>query len=93
VLERIRKLAIPPAWTNVWICKKPNGHIQATGYDLRNRKQYRYHEQWHTLRNETKISPPVRVWQITSLPAPEAGERISRKKNLCEEKVLATVSA
>jgi DNA topoisomerase-1 len=42
-LDRIKKLAIPPAWTNVWICPKANGHIQATGFDVRNRKQYRYH--------------------------------------------------
>ena len=42
-LERIKKLAIPPAWTNVWICPDENGHIQATGFDARNRKQYRYH--------------------------------------------------
>src|SRR5580698_1560010 len=40
-IERIRKLAIPPAWEKVWICKLPNGHIQATGFDLRKRKQYR----------------------------------------------------
>ncbi len=42
-LERIRKLAVPPAWTDVWICAKPNGHLQATGRDARGRKQYRYH--------------------------------------------------
>lgn len=54
-LERIKKLAIPPAWERVWICAKPNGHIQATGYDVRNRKQYRYHTLWHNLRNETKF--------------------------------------
>src|SRR6059058_47485 len=42
-LERIRRLAIPPAWTQVWICKSSNGHLQATGYDARGRKQYRYH--------------------------------------------------
>ena len=54
-LERIRKLAIPPAWTRVWICPKENGHIQATGFDVRGRKQYRYHALWHTLRNETKF--------------------------------------
>ena len=53
--ERIRKLAIPPAWTNVWICPKDNGHIQATGFDIRQRKQYRYHQLWHVLRNETKF--------------------------------------
>ncbi|RYZ54375.1 MAG: DNA topoisomerase IB, partial [Chitinophagaceae bacterium] len=44
-LERIKKLAIPPAWKEVWICKKPNGHIQATGQDVKGRKQYRYHPQ------------------------------------------------
>src|SRR5688572_12906177 len=54
-LERIRKLAIPPAWTNVWICPSEHGHIQATGFDARNRKQYRYHPLWSTLRNETKF--------------------------------------
>lgn len=54
-LERIRKLVIPPAWTNVWICKSPNGHIQATGFDVRGRKQYRYHPKWNELRNETKF--------------------------------------
>src|SRR6476661_3942353 len=54
-LERIRKLAIPPAWTNVWICRKKDGHIQATGFDLRQRKQYRYHQLWNILRNETKF--------------------------------------
>src|SRR4051812_30778226 len=45
-LERIRKLAIPPAWTEVWICPRPNGHLQATGRDARGRKQYRYHADW-----------------------------------------------
>lgn len=54
-IEHIRKLAIPPAWTNVWICHLPNGHIQATGFDLRQRKQYRYHNLWHTVRNHTKF--------------------------------------
>src|SRR4051812_24672365 len=46
VLERIRSLVIPPAWTNVWICAAANGHIQATGRDARGRKQYRYHAKW-----------------------------------------------
>ena len=54
-LQRIRKLAIPPAWTNVWICASDNGHIQATGFDIRKRKQYKYHQLWGTLRNETKF--------------------------------------
>ena len=51
ILDRIRKLVIPPAWKNVWICYHPNGHIQATGLDIRNRKQYRYHALWNKVRN------------------------------------------
>ncbi|HEY3812625.1 MAG TPA: DNA topoisomerase IB [Caulobacteraceae bacterium] len=53
-LERIRKLAIPPAWTDVWICPDPRGHIQAEGRDAKGRKQYRYHERWNAARAETK---------------------------------------
>jgi len=54
-LLRIKHLVIPPAWTNVWICKKENGHLQATGYDVKKRKQYRYHPHWNSLRNHTKF--------------------------------------
>ena len=54
-LLRIKHLAIPPAWTDVWICKKDNGHLQATGYDVKKRKQYRYHQHWNSLRNHTKF--------------------------------------
>jgi DNA topoisomerase I len=54
-LDRIKKLVIPPAWTNVWICKSPNGHIQATGYDVAGRKQYRYHPRWNEVQQETKF--------------------------------------
>jgi DNA topoisomerase-1 len=54
-LLRIKHLVLPPAWTKVWICKKENGHLQATGYDTKNRKQYRYHSHWNTLRNHTKF--------------------------------------
>ena len=53
-LLRIKHLVIPPAWERVWICKKENGHLQATGYDVKNRKQYRYHPHWNLLRNHTK---------------------------------------
>ncbi len=53
-LLRIRRLAIPPAYTDVWICPSPNGHIQATGRDARGRKQYRYHERWRAVRDENK---------------------------------------
>ncbi len=54
-LERIKKLAIPPAWKKVWICKLANGHLQATGFDLLNRKQYRYHDLWNVVRKHTKF--------------------------------------
>lgn len=53
-LERIRRLAIPPAWTDVWICQDPRGHIPATGQDARGRKQYRYHAAWRAVRDALK---------------------------------------
>ncbi|HET8646342.1 MAG TPA: DNA topoisomerase IB, partial [Vicinamibacteria bacterium] len=53
-LARIRALAVPPAWTEVWICPDPRGHIQATGRDAKGRKQYRYHPDWRATRDETK---------------------------------------
>ena len=54
-IRRIQKLAIPPAYTRVWICPNPNGHLQATGYDARGRKQYRYHADWQDGRNDSKF--------------------------------------
>src|SRR5688572_5779278 len=54
-LERIRRLAVPPAWSDVWICTYPRGHLQATGRDARGRKQYRYHAEWRVGRDETKF--------------------------------------
>src|SRR2546426_1810408 len=54
-LKRIRALAIPPAWTGVWICPDPRGHLQATGRDARGRKQYRYHAGWRLCRDENKF--------------------------------------
>jgi DNA topoisomerase I len=53
-LQRITSLRIPPAWTKVWICPMPHGHLQATGYDAKGRKQYRYHPRWREVRDETK---------------------------------------
>ena len=50
-LARLRALAIPPAWTEVWICADPRGHLQATGRDARGRKQYRYHDEWRAIRD------------------------------------------
>jgi len=89
-LERIRKLVIPPAWQNVWICALPNGHIQATGLDLRQRKQYRYHPLWNALRDETKFH---RLYEFgKALPAIRARvEADMKKKELCLERVLALV--
>lgn len=89
-LERIRKLAIPPAWSNVWICVLPNGHIQATGLDARQRKQYRYHALWQVVRTETKFH---HVYEFgKALPALRLQvEKDMARKELCEEKVLATV--
>lgn len=54
-IKRINKLVIPPAWENVWICALDNGHLQATGFDVKKRKQYRYHPLWSALRNHTKF--------------------------------------
>jgi DNA topoisomerase-1 len=89
-IERIRKLAIPPAWTNVWICAQENGHIQATGFDARNRKQYRYHQLWHTLRNETKFHRLFEFGKLLPSIRLKVEEDLS-KKELTEEKVIATV--
>jgi DNA topoisomerase-1 len=89
-LQRIRGLVIPPAWTNVWICPAANGHIQATGLDLRRRKQYRYHPLWNSLRNETKFH---RLYEFgKALPAlREKMKADFGQKELNREKVLATV--
>jgi DNA topoisomerase-1 len=89
-MERIRKLAVPPAWTNVWICPNENGHIQATGFDIRGRKQYRYHSMWNTLRNETKFHRLYEFGKILPSIRLKLEEDLA-KKELSEEKVLATV--
>ena len=71
-LDRIRRLAIPPAWTDVWICPSPNGHLQATGRDARGRKQYRYHARWRARRDDAKFERLIDFARI--LPAhPGAG--------------------
>jgi len=88
-LERIKTLAIPPSWDNVWICRSPNGHIQATGLDLRNRKQYRYHRDWSTLRNQTKFH---HLYEFGKL-LPKLRRQIkkdSQSQKLTQRKVLAT---
>lgn len=89
-LERIRKLAIPPAYTDVWICPKANGHLQATGRDARGRKQYRYHPQFRELRESTKYEHMLEF--ARALPAIRArlAEHMALR-GLPREKVLATV--
>jgi DNA topoisomerase I len=89
-LARIRSLAIPPAYTDVWICSSPNGHIQATGRDARGRKQYRYHPKWREVRDETKFGRMLAFSEVL----PRIRERVDRdmaRSGLPREKVLATV--
>jgi DNA topoisomerase-1 len=89
-LSRIRALAIPPAWTDVWISPDPDGHIQATGRDARGRKQYRYHEAWRRVRDEAKYHRLVAFCRV--LPAVRAAvERDLRCSCLCKRKVVAAV--
>lgn len=89
-IARIRSLAIPPAWNDVWICPWPNGHLQATGRDAKGRKQYRYHPRWREVRDEAKFDrvvpfsralPRIRDAVATHLALP----------GLPREKVLATI--
>ena len=89
-LLRIKHLVIPPAWEKVWICKKENGHLQATGYDIKNRKQYKYHPNWNALRNDTKF---YRLHDFgKALPAMRLQiEKDLSDKELSERKVLAAV--
>lgn len=90
ILDRIKKIVIPPAWKNVWICSINNGHIQATGYDAKDRKQYRYHSLWNELRNHTKFSRLLDFGE--KLPQLRLQlEKDLSLKDLCEDKVLATV--
>lgn len=89
VLDRIRALAIPPAWTDVWICPRASGHIQATGRDVKGRKQYRYHADWSRHASESKFE---------RLPAfaralPKLRKRVEAdldRRGVSRDKVLAT---
>jgi DNA topoisomerase-1 len=88
-LDRIDALRIPPAWTNVWICTDPRGHIQATGRDARGRKQYRYHAGWRDVRDATKFEKILDFAKVL----PELRERVSEdlgKHSLTRERVIAT---
>jgi DNA topoisomerase I len=90
-LERVRKLAIPPAWEDVWICPFPEGHVQATGRDARRRKQYRYHSRWREERDGTKYSRMIALGHAL----PTLRRRVAadlRLSGLPRAKVLATVA-
>ena len=92
VLARVQSLVIPPAWTDVWICRTANGHLQATGRDDRGRKQYRYHPKWRTHREETKFGRMAEFGRV--LPTIRARvEEDMHRHNLPREKVLAAVVA
>jgi DNA topoisomerase-1 len=89
-LDRIRKLAIPPAWTEVWIAPTERGHIQATGRDVKGRKQYRYHERWREVRDGGKYDRLIAFGH--ALPRLRAQvERDLARRGLPREKVLAAV--
>jgi DNA topoisomerase-1 len=89
-LQRIRSLAIPPAWTDVWICPDTRGHLQATGRDARGRKQYRYHPKWRVVRDEVKYGRLITFAQ--TLPRIRARTAADLKHpRLTREKVLAAV--
>ncbi|WP_194722409.1 DNA topoisomerase IB [Noviherbaspirillum malthae] len=89
-LARIRSLVIPPAWTDVWICPWENGHLQATGRDARQRKQYRYHPRWRNVRDEAKYERMISFGQ--ALPAIRAQvDKDLKLPGLPREKVLATI--
>jgi DNA topoisomerase I len=90
VLARIKALAIPPAWTKVWICADANGHLQATGRDARQRKQYRYHPRWRHVRDEVKFERMLSFGRAL----PDIRQRVDsalRLPGLPREKMLATV--
>jgi DNA topoisomerase-1 len=90
ILARIRSLAVPPAWEDVWICPEANGHIQATGRDSRGRKQYRYHSQWRLERDEEKYARMSVFGRVLPRIRRQV-DRDLRRHGLTRERVLATV--
>src|SRR5688500_15890670 len=89
-LNRIRSLVIPPAWTDVWICARADGHVQATGRDARGRKQHRYHPAWTAARRNAKYDSMIEF----ALALPGIRKRVQadfKKAPLSREHVLATV--
>jgi DNA topoisomerase-1 len=89
-LKRIKALAIPPAWSEVWICPQANGHLQATGRDARGRKQYRYHAKWREVRDEVKYERMIKFGKALPHIRKEV-DRALGLPGLPREKVLATI--
>ena len=89
-VARITKLAIPPAWTDVWICPDARGHIQATGRDAKGRKQYRYHPEWRACRDETKYDRILAFAEVLPTIRQRTNADVATT-GLSREKVLATV--
>jgi DNA topoisomerase-1 len=90
VLGRIRALVIPPAWTDVWICPNPRGHLQATGRDARGRKQYRYHPKWRAARDSTKYSRMIDFGRALPVIRRQTDADL-RRDGLPRKKVLAAI--
>jgi DNA topoisomerase-1 len=90
LLDRIKALVIPPAWTDVWICPTANGHLQATGIDARGRKQYIYHPRWREWRDETKYHRLIDFAETLPHIRREVDAQL-RRKGLAREKVVAAV--
>ncbi|MES2039510.1 MAG: DNA topoisomerase IB [Pseudomonadota bacterium] len=91
-LARIKSLAIPPAWTDVWICTQEDGHIQVTARDARLRKQYRYHKDWRSIRDEAKYGNMLPFASALPLIRKQVSKALAMK-GLPREKVIATVVA
>jgi DNA topoisomerase I len=90
VIERIQKLGIPPVWKEVWICPNPRGHLQATGLDMRGRKQYLYHEDWTRIQQESKFEKLVAF----GYALPEIRKKINKDLNQdkwTRERVIALI--
>jgi len=91
-IERIHKLAIPPAYTDVWVCRDPQGHLQAVGRDARGRKQYRYHPRWRVIRDEAKYGKMLVFGRVLPQIRARVREDLARH-GLPREKVLAAIVA
>ncbi len=92
VLDRIRKLAIPPAYTDVWICRDPRGHLQAVGRDARGRKQYRYHPRWREVRDEAKYGKMLTFGRVLPTIRAQVARDLALP-GLPKRKVLAAIVA